>query len=209
MLHDRRSIAAPLLLVAILGGLTTLETPATGQAGGPGGPAAGPAVTPPPDYVIGPDDVLSVIFWREDDLSAEVVVRPDGKISLPLLNDIEAAGLTPEQLRQRVAKQAVSFVKDPQATVVVKAINSRKVFITGQVEKPGSYPLTSKMSVMQLIAMAGGLKEYAKRDRIVLMRPEQGREARYRFDYNKVLEGKEGEDAQNLDLKPGDTVVVP
>jgi polysaccharide export outer membrane protein len=140
-------------------------------------------------------------------MSADVTVRPDGKISLPLLNDVVAAGLTPEQLRTRISKQAGTFVQDPQATVVVKAINSRKVYITGQVEKPGSYALTSRLSVMQLIATAGGLREYAKRDRIVVMRFENGRETRYRFDYDKVLEGKET--AQNLDLQPGDTVVVP
>lgn len=190
------------VLLLLTGSIAAMLVPAAAQA-------RGQAVDTPPDYVIGPDDVLSVVFWRENDLSAEVVVRPDGKISLPLLNDVEAAGLTPEQLRERLAKQAVAFVKDPQATVVVKAINSRKVFITGQVEKAGSYPLTSRMSVMQLIAMAGGLREYAKRDRIVVMRHQQGREVRFRFDYNKVLEGRNGEDAQNLDLKPGDTVVVP
>jgi polysaccharide export outer membrane protein len=178
---------------------------ARGNGAPPGAPAA--AVVAPPDYVIGPDDVLSVVFWREKDLSGDVVVRPDGKISLPLLNDVQAAGLTPEQLRERVTQQAGTFVKDPQATVVVREINSRKVYITGQVEKPGSYTLTTRMSVMQLIAMAGGLKEYAKRDRIVVMRLENGREVRYRFDYEKVLEGKEG--AQNLDMHPGDTVVVP
>jgi polysaccharide export outer membrane protein len=151
--------------------------------------------------------VLSVVFWREKEMSADVTVRPDGKISLPLLNDVVAAGLTPEQLRTRISGQAGNFVQDPQATVVVKAINSRKVYITGQVEKPGSYPLTSRLSVMQLIATAGGLREYAKRDRIVVMRLEKGREIRFRFDYDDVLEGKET--AQNLDLQPGDTVVVP
>jgi polysaccharide export outer membrane protein len=174
---------------------------------GTNGTTTGAAIVAPPDYVIGADDVLSVVFWREKELSGDVTVRPDGKISLPLLNDIMAAGLTPEQLREQVSKRAASFVQDPQATVVVKTINSRKVFITGQVEKPGSYLLTTRLSVMQLIAMAGGLREYAKSDRIVVMRLEQGREVRYRFDYDKVLEGKET--AQNLDLKPGDTVVVP
>jgi polysaccharide export outer membrane protein len=165
------------------------------------------SVTAPSDYVIGPDDVLAVVFWREKELSSDVVVRPDGKISLPLLNDVQAAGLTPEQLRQRVTEQAGRFVKEPQATVVVREINSRKVYITGQVEKPGAYTLTTRMSVMQLIAMAGGLKEYAKRDRIVVMRLEGGREVRHLFDYEKVFEGKDG--ALNLDMRPGDTVVVP
>jgi polysaccharide biosynthesis/export protein len=166
-----------------------------------------PAPVAAEDYVIGPDDVLSVVFWREKELSVDAVVRPDGKISLPLINEVMAAGLTPEQLRDRITKQASAFVKDPQATVVVKEINSRKVYITGQVEKPGAYPLTTRLSVMQLIAMAGGLKEYAKSDRIVVMRLEQGREVRHRFDYKKVFEGKD--DARNLEMRPGDTVVVP
>ncbi len=166
-----------------------------------------PAPVAAEDYVIGADDVLSVVFWREKELSVDAVVRPDGKISLPLMNEVMAAGLTPEQLRDRITKQASAFVKDPQATVVVKEVNSRKVYITGQVEKPGAYPLTTRLSVMQLIAMAGGLKEYAKSDRIVVMRLEQGREVRHRFDYKKVLEGKD--DARNLEMRPGDTVVVP
>ena len=117
-----------------------------------------PAPVAAEDYVIGADDVLSVVFWREKELSVDAVVRPDGKISLPLMNEVMAAGLTPEQLRDRITKQASAFVKDPQATVVVKEINSRKVYITGQVEKPGAYPLTTRLSVMQLIAMAGGLR---------------------------------------------------
>ena len=166
-----------------------------------------PAQVASEDYVIGADDVLSVVFWREKELSVDAVVRPDGKISLPLMNEVMAAGLTPEQLRDRITKQASAFVKDPQATVVVKEVNSRKVYITGQVEKPGAYPLSARLSVMQLIAMAGGLKEYAKSDRIVVMRLERGREVRHRFDYKKVLEGRD--DAQNLEMRPGDTVVVP
>jgi polysaccharide biosynthesis/export protein len=188
--------------------ITLAATPSVfAQAAAETNAASGSAVVPPPDYVIGADDVLSVVFWRDKDLSGEVTVRPDGKISLPLLNDVVAAGFTPEQLRVEIAKRASALVKDPQATVVVKAINSRKVYITGQVEKPGSYVLTTRLSVMQLIAMAGGLREYAKRDRIVVMRLESGREQRYRFDYEKVLEGRD--DAQNFDLRPGDTVVVP
>jgi polysaccharide export outer membrane protein len=118
-----------------------------------------------------------------------------------------AAGLTPQQLRDRIIEDAKAFVKDPEATVVVKEINSRRVFVTGEVEKPGVYQLTSRLSVLQLIAMAGGLKEYAKKDRIVVLRLELGREVRHHFDYNKVLEGKEP--TQNLELRPGDTVVVP
>src|SRR5438132_927693 len=124
-------------------------------------PADSASVVPPPDYVIGPDDVVAVEYWRDKDLSAEVVVRPDGKISLPLLNDMPAGGLTPEQLRDALIAEARRFVEDPNVTVIVKQINSRKVFITGQIEKPGSYPLNRPTTVVQLFAMAGGLKEYA------------------------------------------------
>ena len=107
--------------------------------------------------------MLSIVFWRDKDMSADVVVRPDGKISLPLLNDVQAAGLTPEQLRAQLVKAAAKFIEDPNATVVVKEIHSRKVFITGNVAKPGTFPLVGDMNVMQLIAMAGGLRSMRTR----------------------------------------------
>jgi polysaccharide export outer membrane protein len=155
----------------------------------------------------GPDDALAVVFWREKDLSAEVVVRPDGMISLPLLNDVKAEGLTPEQLRVSLATAAAKFVEEPTVTVVVKQINSRKVFITGQVGKPGSYPLTAPHSVLQLIALAGGLGEYAEGGNITIMRPGQGSTSVLKFNYKKVSKGQALE--QNIQLMPGDTVVVP
>jgi polysaccharide export outer membrane protein len=161
----------------------------------------------PPGYVIGPDDVLEVSFWKDADLSREVVVRPDGKIALPLLNDVQAAGLTPEQLRDAVLQEAKRFVEDPNPSVVVKAINSRKVFITGQVAKPGAYPLNGEMSVMQLIALAGGLTEFAKAKDIVVMRHEAGQPVAYAFNYKEIVQRKRL--AQNIALRPGDTVVVP
>ena len=117
--------------------------------------AAAPAVRP--DYVIAPDDVLAIVFWRDKDLSGDVVVRPDGKITLPLLRDIEAAGSTPEQLRTRLMQAAARYLEDPDATVVVKEIRSRNVFITGNVAKPGTYPLSTGMKVLQCIALAGGV----------------------------------------------------
>jgi polysaccharide export outer membrane protein len=166
------------------------------------------AVVPPPGYVIGPEDVLTILFWREKDLSSDVIVRPDGMISLPLLNDIHAAGLTTDQLREKVMAEANKFVEDPNATVVVKQINSRKVYITGQVAKPGSYPLAGPMSVLQLIAMAGGLLEYADKSRISIMRTdEKGNPVAYPFNYEWVLNRKNLR--QNIELKPGDTILVP
>lgn len=161
----------------------------------------------PAGYVIGPGDVLSVVFWRDKDLSAEVTVRPDGKITLPLLNDVTAQGLTPEQLRERVTEAAKKFVEDPNPTVIVKEINSRRVFITGQVEKSGPYPLSASMTVLQLIATAGGLREFAQRKNITVLRLEAGQQVIYGFNYQDVLDRKNLE--QNIELKPGDTIVVP
>lgn len=173
----------------------------------PATPQADAGVTPPADYVIGPSDVLVITFWREKDLSAEVMVRPDGRISLPLLNDVVAAGLTPEELRQSLMKQAERFVEDTNVTVIVKAINSRWIYITGQVNKPGPFQLVGPTTVLQLIAMAGGLLEYADSKSIVVMRNENGKPSNFRFNYNDVVRQKNLK--QNILLKPGDTVVVP
>jgi polysaccharide biosynthesis/export protein len=161
----------------------------------------------PPDYVIGADDVLSVVYWREKDMSADVTVRPDGKVALPLLNDVAAAGLTPDEFRDRVIEAARRFVESPNPTVMVKEIKSRKVFITGQVEKPGSYQLNNPMTVLQLIAMAGGLKEFARGKNISIIRPERGEPATFRFNYQDALSRDNLK--QNIELKPGDTVLVP
>jgi len=164
-------------------------------------------VTPPADYVIGPEDVLTIIFWREKDLSNDVMVRPDGKISLPLINEVMAAGLTPEQLRQKLSEQAQRFVEDPNVTVVVKTINSRRVFVIGEVMKPGPYSLMAPTTVLQLISMTGGLQEYADSKNITIMRTENGKPVTYRFNYKDVVRQRNLK--QNIELKPGDTVVVP
>jgi polysaccharide biosynthesis/export protein len=191
---------------------TAAASPSQQNAAQPAPPAASVAVVPkgvdtPPDYVIGPDDILSIVFWRDNDMSHDVAVRPDGKISLPLINEVQASGLTPEQLRVSLTAAANKFVEDPAVTVVVKAINSRKVFITGQVAKPGPYSLSGPTTVLQLIATAGGVAEYAKSDRIMVMRVENGKTIGRRFNYKDVSEGKNLQ--QNLELKPGDTIVVP
>ena len=167
------------------------------------------AVAPvvPPDYVIGTDDVLGIVFWREKDMSVDVQVRPDGKITLPLMNDMQAAGLTPDRLREQITAAAGKYVEDPNVTVLVKTMNSRKVFVTGQVLKPVQYPLTGPTTVVQIIALAGGLQEYADEDKILVMRTEAGRQAAYPFNYNDILRGRNL--GQNIELKPGDTVIVP
>ena len=189
---------ASLLLCAL-----AFAVPAAAQEGG----TAPTGVTPPPDYVVGPEDVLAVVFWREQNLSAEVVVRPDGKISLPLLNDIDVAGLTPDQVRERIVEKAADFVDEPTATIVVKQIHSRKIFITGSVERPGPFPLMQPTTVLQLIAMAGGLREFANASDIVVVRLENGQQVTYEFNYNDVKNRRNL--AQNIVLKPGDTVIVP
>ncbi len=214
------AIAAATFCLASSAGPTAAQTqtpvsrPATDSRAVPA-PSAGvpPAaavaqVATPADYVIGPDDVLQVLFWREKDNSAEVVVRPDGMISLPMLNDVQAGGLTPEQLRKKVVAESMKFFKDePDVSVIVKTINSRRVFITGQVGKPGAYPLGAPTTVLQLIAMAGGLGEWASGKNIIVMRVENGKETPIKFNYKEVVAGKNLK--QNILLKPGDTVIVP
>lgn len=186
------------------------QTPAAPplQAPGTAKPEGIPAgVSAPADYVIGPDDILTIVFWREKDMSSDVTVRPDGKISLPLLNDVHAVGMTPEQLRVSLTETAAKLIEEPTVTVVVKEIKSRKVFVTGQVNKPGSYPLLEPTTVLQMIATAGGLLEYAESKDIRVLRNEGGKVASYKFNYKDVVKGKKLE--QNIQLKPGDTVVVP
>jgi polysaccharide biosynthesis/export protein len=182
-------------------------SPIQGVVQGNGVPAASASVVVPADYVIGPEDVLSIVFWREKEMSTDVVVRPDGKISVPLLKDMQAAGYTPDQLTTALVKAASKFIGQPNATVVVKAINSRKVFIVGKVAKPGAFALTTDMTVLQLIALAGDVLEYAKSKNVVVVRKTDDGEQRLKFNYKDVLQGKAA--AQNILLKPGDTVIVP
>ena len=179
---------------------TAPAQPGTGN----GAPKTGAVL--PADYVIGAEDSLSIVFWRDKELSADVVVRPDGKISLPLINDVTAVGLTPEQLAASLMKAASKFIEDPTASVIVKEIRSRKVYIIGQVAKAGPYPLTSDMTVLQLIAIAGDLLEYADAKNVVITRMENGKESRFKFNYKDVLKGKNLQ--QNILLKPNDTVIV-
>ena len=180
--------------------------PVRGSQAGPGSVAT-EAVKPPDDYIIGADDVLVIAFRNEKDMSAEVAVRPDGKITLQLINDVLAAGSTTDQLRQKLVVEAAKFIEDPSVTVIVKQINSRKVFIMGEIGKPGPYNLSSPMTVMQLIALAGGLRDFARRKEILIMRSEGGRQVTLPFDYTAVIKGAKLQ--QNIVLKPGDTIVVP
>jgi polysaccharide export outer membrane protein len=167
--------------------------------------ATAPGVEAPADFIIGPEDVLSIVFWRDKEMTTQVTVRPDGKISLPLLDEVQAAGLTPAGLRARLIEDSKRFFGNPNVTVVVQAINSRKVFITGQVVKPGSYVIAAPTTVLQLIAMAGGLKDFADSKHITIVRQERGRTASFPFNYKDIRKSL----PQNIELKPGDTVVVP
>jgi polysaccharide biosynthesis/export protein len=202
------AVSSLCILIASANGSPQTAPPRAPGAATPERPwNAGSAATQPADYLIGPNDVLSVVFWREKDLSAEVVVRPDGKISLPLLNDVQVGGLTPEQLRLHLADEARRFVEDPVVTVIVKQIANNKVFIVGEVRQPGPQLLSGPTTVLQLIAMAGGLTDLADRKHIVVTRTEGNQSRSYEFNYSDVVKGKGL--AQNILLKPGDTVVVP
>ena len=185
--------------------------PQAAQAPAPPGAQAQTVATtgiqPPPGYVIGPRDMLSVIFWRDKDMSADVSVRPDGMISLPLINEVRAEGLTPDQLRDQIAQRAARYIADPTVSIVVREIHSRQVFITGEVNKPGAYSLMTPTSVMQLISLAGGLREYAKAKDIVILRTEGGKQSAIPFNYKDVTNRKKL--TQNILLQPGDTVIVP
>ena len=184
--------------------------PAQSQPQLPGGVTApSKPVTPaevPKDYVIGMEDVLSVVFWNAKELSTEVIVRPDGKISLPLLNDVPAVGMTPEQLASEIAKVAAKYVRDPGATVIVKEIHSRKVYVAGEVAKPGSFALGGEMTVLEAISEAGGFVEGAKRGDVTIVRQENGKEHRYKFNYNDFVHGKNIQ--QNIRLVPGDIILI-
>jgi len=205
MAAGRWLVALSFAALALLPDGVRAQSRAAGFEAANEGAAATLAVDPPAGFVIGPEDVLSIVFWRDKEMSTQVTVRPDGKISLPLLNEIQAAGLTPADLRARLAAESKRFFENPSVTVVVNQINSRKAFITGQILKPGPYALTAPTTVLQLISMAGGLKDYADSKNIMIIRHENGRTSRYAFNYKEIGRNLR----QDIELKPGDTVVVP
>jgi polysaccharide export outer membrane protein len=171
-------------------------------------PAARVASTPvPTGYRIGAEDVLGIVFWREAEMNGDVTVRPDGRITVPLIGEMQAEGLTPEVLRDQIQAAAGKYISAANVSVVVRQINSRKVFITGRVTTPGTYPLVGPRSVMQVIALAGGLNEYADAKNITVLRTQNGRSQTFKFNYKDVARGKKLE--QNIMLEPGDTIVVP
>lgn len=159
------------------------------------------------NYVIGPEDVLYIHVWREDLLSRTVPVRMDGNISLPLIDEIQAAGLTPLQLKDVLVQKLKKFIDEPNVSVIVMEANSHKVYISGQVRTPGVYRLRSETTILQIIPMAGGFTEWANQKKILVIRREGGKEKRIIINYKKIIEGQEREG--NLVLKPGDTIIVP
>jgi polysaccharide export outer membrane protein len=190
-------------------------------SGAPTVPAASPAVAPSTQnvetgatkahddsFVIGNDDVLAVNVWKEPDVSRSIPVRSDGKISLPLVGEVQATGRTPLKLEQEIAAKLKNYIAEPEVTVIVQQINSQKFNILGMVTKPGSYPISNSATVLDAIALAGGFRDFAKQKSIYVLRQNpDGTQARLAFNYKEVVKGKNP--AQNIKLQPRDTIVVP
>ncbi|MBI3475642.1 MAG: polysaccharide biosynthesis/export family protein [Acidobacteria bacterium] len=158
------------------------------------------------DYVIGPEDVLHVAVWKEGDLTATLPVRPDGKISLPLLNDVAAAGLTPMQLADSITEKLKKYVASPRVTVVVTQINSKRVYLVGEVGHTGATPMLPNMTVLQALSSAG-LTQFANTKKIYVMRMQNGKQVKLPVNYRKLVKGEMMD--QNYLLQPGDTIVIP
>lgn len=209
MMYTKRVIlaGAVLLVVSAMASNGQVQNPAP-DAAKPATPAASsPVAANDPDYKIGAQDVLTITVWKEPDVSREVPVRPDGKISLPLLNDVEAAGLTPMQLANSLTESLKKFISSPQVTVMVKEINSRRVYVIGEVVRAGTFPLLPKMNVLQVVSSCGGFTQFANPKKIYVLRTKDGKQTKIPFNYKDVVSGKNPE--QNIELQPGDTIVVP
>jgi polysaccharide export outer membrane protein len=168
--------------------------------------AAKPA-TDDPNYVIGPEDELIISVWKEPDISRTVPVRPDGKISLALLNDVQATGRTPMQLGVDITEKLKNFISEPQVTVIVTKINSQRIFVVGEVPRTGAYTLLPNMTAVDAISSAGGFTPFAKRTKIYILRRESGKLTTIPFNYKEVVRNRRAE--QDVVLKPGDRIVVP
>jgi len=202
-----KAATATLLLV---GRLALAQDAAPAQPAPVAGPsdATTAAATAPsgPDYVIGPEDVLHIAVWKEGDLTATLPVRPDGKISLPLLNDVQAAGLTPMQLADSLTEKLKKYVASPRVTVVVTAINSKRVYLVGEVGHTGAVPMLPNMTVLQALSSAG-MTQFANAKKIYVMRMQDGKQLKLPVNYRKLVKGEQMD--QNYVLQPGDTIVVP
>lgn len=172
---------------------------------GPVKPAASMSVEA--DYKIGPQDVVRIDVWKEPEISRTIPVRPDGKISVPLLNDVQAAGLTAMELAASLRESLSKYLNNPQVTVTVTEINSRRIYITGEVNRPGSFPLLTDMTVLQGLSSAGGFTQFAKLKSIYVLRTENGKQVKHPFNYKEAIKGNNPE--QNIALQAGDIIVVP
>jgi polysaccharide export outer membrane protein len=184
----------------------TITASARSASGAPNESRPAPATTDP-DYVIGPADLLDISVWKEPEVSRAVPVRPDGKISLPLIDDVQAAGQTPLQLAGLVTEKLTKYLKAPQVTIIVTQINSQRVFVVGEVSRVGALPLLPGMTALQALASAGGFTPFADMKRIRIVRTLNGKQIAYPFNYREVLKGEKSE--QNIKLEPGDMIVVP
>jgi polysaccharide export outer membrane protein len=210
---------AGLLIVAVLiltstglWGQDESETtaPASSPATQPAKDSDASKATKPHDdtFVIGNDDMLAINVWKEPDISRSIPVRSDGKISLPLVGEVQATGETPLKLEQDIAAKLKSYIAEPEVTVIVQQINSQKFNILGQVSRPGSYPINNSATVLDAIAVAGGFRDFAKQKSIYVLRQNaDGSQTRMPFNYKEVVKGKNP--AQNIRLEPRDTIVVP
>jgi len=195
-----------LLAAGMLAQSSVADKPEADKSGKGAATAQAPEASSDSDYVIGADDTLRISVWKEPDLSEVLPVRPDGKISMPLLNDIPAAGLSPLQLKDSITEKLKKFIADPRVTVVVTAMASRRIFVTGEVVHTGPMTLLPHMTVLQALSQAG-FTQFANVKAIYLLRTENGRQEKLPFNYKEVVKGNHTE--QNILLKPGDTVVVP
>lgn len=207
----RRTWTAWMAAAAAVIALTTLPLvpPARGMAQDSSPSQASPAVPAGPTYKIGPGDVLDVDVWQNSELTFKnLPVRPDGKISIPLLNDVQAAGLTTMQLSDDIARGLKKYIKgDPVVTVVVTQVNSQRFYVLGEVMHPGVFPLLPGLTALQAISTAGGFTQFANERKIYILRESNGRAQKLPFDYKEVVQGKDLH--QNIELKPGDTIVIP
>jgi len=201
---------ALLLIYVVLSNFVGAQTTSDQGNTPPPAQTADSAATKPHDttYLIGNDDVLGIDVWKEPEVSKSVPVRSDGKISLPLVGEVQAAGRTPLKLEQDIADKLKNYISEPEVTVIVQQTNSQKFNILGQVNRPGSYPLTNSATVLDAIALAGGFKDFAKRKSIYILRQNvDGMQTRIPFNYKEVIKGEKS--AQNVRLQPRDTIVVP
>ena len=207
----KRATAIPTLALFLLAGLPVLAQSSAGSAAV--GPNSSPNSSPSsavsqsdPSYLIGPEDLLVISVWKEPDLTETLPVRAGGMISLPLLNDVRAAGLTPMELSSTITDKLKKYVDDPRVTVVVSQMNSQRIYVTGEVLHTGAMTLTPQMTVLQALASAG-FTQFANTKGIYVLRTENGAQKKYAVNYKKLVKGQDS--AQNIFLKPGDTIVVP